>query len=507
MMDDALTAAYGSWEQLEAADAVHKVGHVRLFVRHNGDGSLQVAEASGKDWRVSYRDYYYSDLTDYTPRYYVNRQGAPGNIPQPRLDFVTASQSTSLNWSVAGQENIDVLHLYASNDGAAWDAAVSLADTLSAYSEALPDGQARYYRMTSVSAEDGQTESVPSDAYGVYRNDSKSKALIVDGFDRTSATNGSWTKIYHDFAVTHGQSLFANEVPFETADNDAVLRGDVSLNDYAAVFWILGDESTHDGAFTKDEQALVKSYLQNGGKLFVSGSEAAWDLDEKGAVYDQDFFNAFLKAGYRADDSGSYTVYGEGGTPFDGLTLHFDDGSHGVYAVAYPDVIDPLNGSSASLRYASGDVAAVYYEGLFPDGGKEGKLFYMAFPFETIYDEAERNALMEKVASFFGLDVSSAVERRQNAPREFVLYGNAPNPFNGQTQIRFYLPLAGKVQLQVFNVLGQSVFKEAYHYDSAGAKHISFSSDNVSSGVYYYRLLLNAAGSVQARRGAMLIIK
>ncbi len=192
MMDDGLTLAYGSWEELEPADAVHKVGHVRLFVQHNGDGSLQVAEASGKDWRVSYRDYYYSDLTDYTPRYYVNRQGAPSNIPQPRLDFVTVSQSASLNWSVAGQENIDVLHLYASNDGVNWNAAVSLQDTLSAYSETLADGQARYYRMTSVSSADGQTEGELSDTYGVYRNDSKSKVLIVDGFDRTSATDGSW---------------------------------------------------------------------------------------------------------------------------------------------------------------------------------------------------------------------------------------------------------------------------------------------------------------------------
>ncbi len=507
MMDDDLTQPYSTWEELEPADAVHKVGHVRLFVQHNGDGSLEVVEASGKDWRVSYRDYFYSDLTDYTPRYYVNRQGAPGNIPQPRLNVVTVTDQTLLRWSVAGQENIEVLRLYASADGSDWNDPVSLQDTMTQYSEALADGQARYYRMTSVSSADGQTEGPVSDTYGVYRNDSKSKVLIVDGFDRTSATSGSWTQIHHAFAVTHGRALYANGIPFETTDNDALLRGEISLNDYPAVFWILGDESTHDGTFTKDEQELVESYLQNGGKLFVSGAEIAWDLDEKGAAYDQDFFNTFLKADYQADDSQSYTVSGEAGSPFDGLTLHFDDGSHGVYAVDYPDVIEPRNGSAAALRYATGDVAAVYYEGLFPEGGSEGKLFYMAFPFETIYDEAERNALMEKVVSFFELDVSSTLEHNQGTPQHFILYGNAPNPFNGQTHIRFYLPRPGKVEWQVFNVLGQSVFKETQSYDSAGIKQILFSSEKVSSGIYFYRLLFHTGSGVQMRSARMLIVK
>ncbi|NOX88972.1 MAG: T9SS type A sorting domain-containing protein [Calditrichaeota bacterium] len=508
MMDDALTLPYLNWDELEPADAVHKVGHVRLMVKHNGDGSLTVMEASGRDWRVSYRNYYYDDLTAYSPRYYVNRQGAPGNIPQPRLDLLTCSDQTLLNWSVAGQENIETLRLYTSENGADWDDGQNLPDDTTRYSQDIANGQVFYYRMSSISSDGSQKEGPFSDAYGAYRNDKKQKVLIVDGFDRTSATNGSWTKIYHNFAVTHGQALYANEIPFETVDNDAVLRHEVYLGDYGAVFWILGDESTHDGTFTKDEQELVKEYLQNGGKLFVSGSEIAWDLSWKGASYDHDFLNRFLKAEYKADDSGSYTVYGKTASPFEGLTLHFDNGTHGVYPVNYPDAIKTENGSSAALNYANGDIAAVYYEGLFPDGDKAGKLFYMGFPFETIYNESERNALMQKIVDFFDLNNLSLIAGDfANSPGNFILFGNAPNPFNSRTMIRFKIPAGGKVELKVMNVLGQSVFSESFFYSSAGSQKIAFSSDQAASGVYFYRLIYKGGKRAQIRKGKMLILK
>ncbi len=62
------------WKNLKSGDAIHKVGHVRLHVAHNSNGSLQVAESSGADWRTSYRDYTYDQLTAYTAKHYINLQ-------------------------------------------------------------------------------------------------------------------------------------------------------------------------------------------------------------------------------------------------------------------------------------------------------------------------------------------------------------------------------------------------------------------------------------------------
>lgn len=146
-----------------------------------------------------------------------------------------------------------------------------------------------FVKLRSFSSGTLQNPSVPSDIYGVYRKDQKAKVLIVDGFDRTSASSGRWHEVNHPFVVSWGKSLARAGIPFETTTNEMVKKGQVSLNDYPAVFYLLGDESYLDATFDRDEQVIVKNYLQNGGRLFVSGSEVGYDLANLGNSYDQFF--------------------------------------------------------------------------------------------------------------------------------------------------------------------------------------------------------------------------
>jgi hypothetical protein len=507
MMDDGLSLPYESWEQAKPGDAVHKVGHVRLVTAQNVSGTIDVAEAAGYDWRVSYRTFSYSDLTAYTPRYYVNMQGAPGNVPQPQIDHLSAGDNTQLKWTMAGRESISGFNLYVSDNGIDWQDGQYLNTDASEYEEPLANEQSVYYRLTSIALSDSG-EGLSSDTYGACRNDGGSKVLIVDGFDRTSANGGSWAYTYHSFAVTHGQALAAKGIPFETVANETVINGGINLQDYEAVFWILGDESTHDGTFCRSEQNMVKPYLQNGGKLFVSGSEVAWDLDENGSANDNTFINQFLKAGYVNDEADCYTVNGFENTPFTGLTLHFDNGAHGVYAEDSPDVITPANGGNTAMKYTSGDIAAIYYEGLFPDGAQEGKLFYMGFPFETIYIESERNDLMDKIVEFFNLNANSVDEKEQAAPPQtFVLYGNYPNPFNAQTRISFAIPFAGLVTLQVYNTLGQTAAVKKKTFSTPGFKEIPFNAESLPSGNYIYRMTLKTSSGIFKREGKFVLLR
>ncbi len=72
-----VTVAYSSWEQLKKGDAIHKVGHVRMCVQSNPSGTVDVVESSGADWRVTYRTYTFSQLTGYTPRYFIGMTDMP----------------------------------------------------------------------------------------------------------------------------------------------------------------------------------------------------------------------------------------------------------------------------------------------------------------------------------------------------------------------------------------------------------------------------------------------
>lgn len=78
-------------------------------------------------------------------------------------------------------------------------------------------------------------------------------------------------------------------------------------------------------------------------------------------------------------------------------------------------------------------------------------------------------------------------------PDVFTLEQNYPNPFNPETKIRFALPTASDVRVEVFNMLGQSVMILVDEHLTAGIKEIAWhgtdeSGRAVSSGMYFYRI-------------------
>jgi hypothetical protein len=78
-------------------------------------------------------------------------------------------------------------------------------------------------------------------------------------------------------------------------------------------------------------------------------------------------------------------------------------------------------------------------------------------------------------------------------PTEFELSQNTPNPFNPTTQIAFALPSASKVNLTIYNVLGQQVKTLVDDYMNAGYQSVTWDGTDdyggaVASGVYFYRI-------------------
>jgi hypothetical protein len=87
-------------------------------------------------------------------------------------------------------------------------------------------------------------------------------------------------------------------------------------------------------------------------------------------------------------------------------------------------------------------------------------------------------------------------------PSAFELQQNYPNPFNPVTQIRYALPQAGLVQLEVYNSLGQKIAELVNEYQSAGNHIKEFQAGSLPSGIYFYRI---TAGSYQKMLKMMLV--
>jgi len=73
-------------------------------------------------------------------------------------------------------------------------------------------------------------------------------------------------------------------------------------------------------------------------------------------------------------------------------------------------------------------------------------------------------------------------------PTEYSLDQNYPNPFNPSTVINFSIPSAGLTTLKVYNILGQEVATLVNKELTAGAYQFEFNANNLSSGVYFYKL-------------------
>ncbi|MDA0747103.1 MAG: T9SS type A sorting domain-containing protein [bacterium] len=87
------------------------------------------------------------------------------------------------------------------------------------------------------------------------------------------------------------------------------------------------------------------------------------------------------------------------------------------------------------------------------------------------------------------LDLSTLVPRADH----FLLHQNFPNPFNPETVIRFDAPEAVRVQLTIYNMLGQSVRRLLAEHVSAGLHAVIWDGRDeagreVAAGTYLYRL-------------------
>ena len=489
MMDDDITISYDNWNDLGPGDAIHKVGHVRMVVLRNTDGTFLTVEASAADWKVSYRTYNLSQLTAYTPRFYVGMERTPSNIARTDLRSLIWTDSLSIAWQVQNPESISGFHLYTHTIGSEWSLLSDIEPTISNIHFLNESNIPVFFKMTSVSQEDSVSESFSSDIYGTYRTDEYKNILIVDGFDRT---NGSYAFPYHNFSKTMGLALHPWGYSFDTVDNDAVINGSVHLNQYTAVFWLLGDESTEHETFSLAEQNKVKNYLMDGGRLFVSGSEVAWDLGNMGSSSDRDFLHEYLKVGYGSDDANDYTVNGVEGTLFEGLQLHYDNGNYGVYEENYPDAFSLIGGSTRSLLYSNGLTAAIQYSGVVPDGQMNARVIIMGFPFETIYNDQEKEALAGRLLAFFGFNVELEMDT-EISPEKFKLYPNYPNPFNPITTLRYDLPSDALVTLSIYDKLGREIAQLVNTTQQAGFKSVQWDARDsmgrpVSTGIYLYQL-------------------
>lgn len=392
------------------------------------------------------------------------------SLNKPAAFAVTRLDASMIKLFVASDPDATHYKVYVSSDGIVYNPPLTLIKTNLLLS-GLTSNQVYFVKIEAFNQTYSVTSSV-SEVLAAATSATTDSVLVVNGFDRASAGNT------YNFIIQHGNAIWNSMKGFSSCTNEALTSGLIDLADYHAVDYILGEESSANETFSTSEQTLVKQYLQGGGELFVSGAEIGWDLDHLGTVSDKDFYNNYLMASYLYDAPNA-------GTPgscysslmqsaFYGLdSATFDNGTHGTYNVDYPDVFT-LNGSAtADMSYCSGsEVSALHYTGLFPGGTSPGKLVHWAFPFETVYDPAQRNTLMGSIIDyFFGIGLATGIA--EDPEKDARIY---PNPSNGI----FYLESSETgIDVKVIDLSGRIVF-----YGKKENAVLSIDLSELAAGIY-----------------------
>ncbi len=409
---------------------------------------------------------------------------------------VLCNGAGSVRILVTNDTNATHYQVYSSTDGVTFAAPVTLPKS-SLVLNGLAANTVYFIKMAGYNSVSTLVSPV-SELLAASTGTPPDSVLMVYSFDRVITGNN------YNYVIQHGQSFHNNGRVISSATRLGVSNGLVSLNTYHTVDYIMGEESTANRTFNTQEQGLVSAYLEQGGHLFVSGSEIAWDLDKNGSTSDKSFFNNYLKASYTADDPGglSSTYYSSFSAAMPSTiypitdTITFDNGTHGTYNVAYPDVVVPMNGGVGDLHYATAvtDLAGLHYAGLFPSGTVAGKLVYLCFPFETIYPASRRDTMMARILKFFdGNTVSTGITSSSVSDLQFSLY---PNPSREEVNLQFSLPSMGRVTMDLTDISGRTIRRMADQEFQEGFNTVHFSCADVPVGTYFVRVQHNGSSSV-----------
>jgi hypothetical protein len=156
--------------------------------------------------------------------------------------------------------------------------------------------------------------------------------------------------------------------------------------------------------------------------------------------------------------------------------IRVDDNGHNLYyadtSSAYP-IATAGNPWAANARPANGI--------LIPLGSRLASLtavFDYSFSFYK---------LQPRTNSDFGA-ITGVVEQVSDVPGGYELEQNYPNPFNPSSTIRYTIPMAGKVHLAIYNMLGQQVATLIDSDQGAGSYTVTIDASRLSTGTYFYTL-------------------
>jgi hypothetical protein len=310
--------------------------------------------------------------------------------------------------------------------------------------------------------------------------------LVINKTNQQIAIDGVMDAAYANaYQATTNLSRVGDPPGADAADTDPMFGGFVTV-------YPLYD-ATNFYAFFDVNDAILTNVRANAG----------WNQDAVEIYFDGD--NSKIKDGVSPDPGGGlapgdfqYTIQNDyknlqaskkdslktaifGATAGPNADFFIKDKAQGGYTVelkiALADIsIDPAIGQKIGFEFQldnSNDATA----------GRQGMLKWWHNSNNSWTD-----ASLWGTASLGPLVTSGVSKNNPTVVTDYQLQQNYPNPFNPSTQITYSVPKNERVKLSVYNLLGSEVAVLVNRTMAAGSYTVPFSAQNLTSGVYFYKL-------------------
>lgn len=318
-----------------------------------------------------------------------------------RAQDETSVMDMSLAWSLDGDEQPE-LSMY--DDGAHGDDAAG--DGLyGALHPPFSAGQEIAYQAQAVDGSGNSFTYYPATSFDVLPSFSKSAPILLVA--DAGGADSAWISGYYTAALS---ALGYSYDLWDTGQRGAAPTATLSLYGDGIILWAMptwGYAGSDQGQI-----AALRSYLDGGGSLLISGQNVAESLASSNPL----FLSDYLHATYVQADTALTSISGQAGDPIgDGMALVIagGDGANDQYS---RDEVNAVAPAVSFLTYNAAAPAAV--QGNLSSGGAGlrveaagYRVVFLAFGFEAVAARDGRLLLMERALTWLGRPPSGDIYR------------------------------------------------------------------------------------------------
>lgn len=273
-----------------------------------------------------------------------------------------------------------------------------------------------------------------------------------------------------------------------------ILRIDVDKHDSGLKYSIPDDNPFYQNSEGIAEEIFAYGLRNPWRFSFDSVTGELWTGDVGQNLWEEiDIIESGKNYGWRITE-GNHCYNPSSGCDFTGIELpvwEYDHSDTGGYSITGGYVYHGSDASELTNKYIYAD----YVTGNIWALTKVGNDYQNELLFNTSYnvstfgvDEQSELYFANYSGTIYKFEGDPVTSVGELSPNNFELHQNYPNPFNPDTVIEFTLRNKEFISLKIFDVLGKEISTLINKEMGEGAHQVKFNGDNLSSGIYIYRL-------------------